>query len=469
MRKTLLSFFLLFPLISLSAQFVDDGFYRVMNYATKRYIYVMDNTGSINMSAMTAEMGAVQLWKGYEKTVSDPASIIYIKKYSERQFDLISQGVGVHSMIGYYVQVYERSDKTYQVYAEGLYLDDDTFNDEEERGYLGTKRKGDARLWHVFKVDTNDNYFGIQPTIVAEGRKFKPFFADFAFSFADSGMKVWTVDSIANGAVVVSEFKSDIFADNTPVIIECTNDNASQNKLNLYKSTGQKPVANLLNGVYFNNPSRLNVSKDCCTEYNPATMRVLGVMSNGKLGYVKSDQKYLKANESYLVVPDGSADEMPVLTVPEYKLYKEQLDKEQQEIYESLSIEYNNVLASLNDLDLFIKNECSDVAYQFADAVDTISMKLKEFPSKLDKSFANYTLVRDSSDFRAELYFFLNFISIIHDKAKEAEEEYIRSSVNSALIDKDDVIFDLIGHRIDKITRPGVYLINGKKVLISKP
>lgn len=469
MRKTLLSFFLLFPLISLSAQFVDDGFYRVMNYATKRYIYVMDNTGSINMSAMTAEMGAVQLWKGYEKTVSDPASIIYIKKYSERQFDLISQGVGLHSMIGYYVQVYERSDKTYQVYAEGLYLDDDTFNDEEERGYLGTKRKGDARLWHVFKVDTNDNYFGIQPTIVAEGRKFKPFFADFAFSFADSGMKVWTVDSIANGAVVVSEFKSDIFADNTPVIIECTNDNASQNKLNLYKSTGQKPVANLLNGVYFNNPSRLNVSKDCCTEYNPATMRVLGVMSNGKLGYVKSDQKYLKANESYLVVPDGSADEMPVLTVSEYKLYKEQLDKEQQEIYESLSIEYNNVLASLNDLDLFIKNECSDVAYQFADAVDTISMKLKEFPSKLDKSFANYTLVRDSSDFRAELYFFLNFISIIHDKAKEAEEEYIRSSVNSALIDKDDVIFDLIGHRIDKITRPGVYLINGKKVLISKP
>ncbi len=469
MRKTLLSLFLLFPLISLSAQFVDDGFYRVMNYATKRYIYVMDNTGSVNMSAMTAEMGAVQLWKGYKKTVSDPASIIYIKKYSDRQYDLISQGVGVHSMIGYYVQVYERSDKTYQVYAEGLYLDDDTFNDEEARGYLGTKRKGDARLWNVFKVDTNDNFFGIKPTVVANGRKFKPFFADFAFSFADSGMRAWVVDSIACGAVIVSELKSEIIADNTPVIIECTNDSASQNKLSLYKSTGEHPVANLLSGVYFNNPSRLNVSKDCCTEYNPATMRVLGIMSDGKLGYVKSDQKYLAANESYLIVPEGSADEMPVLTVGEYKLYKDQLDKAQQEIYESLNIEYNNVMASLNDLDLFIKNECSDVASQFTDAIDTISMKLREFPSMLDKSYANYTLVRDSSDFKDELDFFSYFISVIHDKAKEAEEEFIRSSVKSALIDKDDVIFDLIGHRLNKITRPGVYLINGKKVFISNP
>ncbi len=469
MRKTLLSIFLFFPLLSSSAQFVDDGFYRVMNYATKRYIYVMDNTGSVNMSAMTAEMGAVQLWKGYEKTVSDPASIIYIKKYSERQFDLISQGVSVHSMIGYYVQVYEKSDKTYQVYAEGLYLDDDTFNDEEDRGYLGTKRKGDARLWNVFKVDTNDNYFGIQPTVIAEGRKFKPFFADFAFSFADSGMKVWTVDSIACGAVVVSEFNSDIIADNTPVIIECTNDNASSNKLNLYKSTGKKPVANLLNGVYFNNPSRLNVSKDCCTEYNPATMRVLGVMSNGKLGYVKSDQEYLDANESYLIVPEGSADEMPVLTAGEYKMYKQQLDVERQVLYERLSQEYNNALINLSNLDLFINSECSDVASRFTDAINTISMTLDEFSSTLDKSYANYTLAQDYNDFVDELDQMARLIFDIREQAIEAEEEFIRSSVKSAAFDKNDVIFDLIGHRIDKITRPGVYIVNGKKVLISKP
>lgn len=468
MRKTLLSLFFLLSFLPSSAQFVGDGFYRVMNYATKRYIYVKDNTGSINISAITAEMGAVQLWKGYEKTVSDPASIIYIKKYSGKQYDLISQGVGVHSMIGYYVQVYENSDLTYKVYAEGLYLDDDTFSDDD-RGYLGTKRKGDYRLWNVFPVDTKDNYFGIKPSVVAEGRKFKPFFADFAFSFADSGMKVWTVDSIVNNAVIVSELKSEIIADNTPVIIECTNNNASSNKLNLFKSTGEQPAANMLKGVYFNNPSRSIVSKDCCTEYNPATMRVLGVMSNGKLGYVKSDQKYLEANESYLVVPEGSADEMPVFTADEYELYKQQLENERQQLYESLYLGYNNALSRLSDLDSYIKSECSDVASQFTDAINTLSMTLEEFPIILNESYANYTLAQDYSYLKDKLDNILYLISVTQEQAKEAEEEYIHSSVNSVTIVKDNVILDLTGHRLDKITRPGVYIINGKKVLISKP
>ena len=55
-------------------------------------------------------------------------------------------------------------------------------------------------------------------------------------------------------------------------------------------------------------------------------MRVLGVMSNGKLGYVLSKDtpdsetglQYLAANQSYLPVESGLPDEIPVMTESEY-------------------------------------------------------------------------------------------------------------------------------------------------------
>jgi hypothetical protein len=44
------------------------------------------------------------------------------------------------------------------------------------------------------------------------------------------------------------------------------------------------------------------------------TMRVLGILSDGSLGFVISTAAYLPANKSYLVVPDGSPAEIKVVT-----------------------------------------------------------------------------------------------------------------------------------------------------------
>ena len=47
-------------------------------------------------------------------------------------------------------------------------------------------------------------------------------------------------------------------------------------------------------------------------------MRVLGLTSEGKLGYITADIDYLPANQSYLVVPAGTAKELTIVTEAEY-------------------------------------------------------------------------------------------------------------------------------------------------------
>ena len=98
-------------LVSGHAQYTTDGYYRVSNYATGRYIYVYDNTGSINISTSSADMGAIQLWKDINRTYTDPASILHIKKIRTTEnggemFDITSQGTGIHEIIGYYINIY---------------------------------------------------------------------------------------------------------------------------------------------------------------------------------------------------------------------------------------------------------------------------------------------------------------------------------------------------------------------------
>ena len=56
-------------------------------------------------------------------------------------------------------------------------------------------------------------------------------------------------------------------------------------------------------------------------------MRVLGVMADGRLGYVlskvtpdkKTKKQYLAANQSYLVVGNDFPEEIPIITESEYQ------------------------------------------------------------------------------------------------------------------------------------------------------
>lgn len=300
------------------AQDLESGYYRVSNLKTGRYVYVRDSTGSINIQAATAEMGAIELWNDHSLTLSDPASVIYVEYCGSGSggayYDLKAQGTGVYAIIGYHVFA-AYSSGSYQVYAEGRYLCDNNFGSGPS-GQMGTDRKGDYRRWLVSKIDgSDDEFFGIKPSVNVNGRYFHPFYADFGFSVRD-GMKVWIAKSVDAGAVRMIPFEGDVVPAKTPVVIECSSDNIYQNKLDIVKSEGTINQPNSLKGVFFNNAARKNR-----VAFDGSKMRVLGIMPDGNLGYVLSEvapdetdgKRYLAANQSYLETPAGLPDDIRVL------------------------------------------------------------------------------------------------------------------------------------------------------------
>ena len=298
---------------------LEDGYYRVRNLASSRYIYVYDNTGKINIATTSADMGAIELHKDANRRISDPGSIIYVKyvyeKEGNKKYDLTSQGTGVHQIIGYYVQLYENTDKTYYVYAEGFYLCDSETS-SREFGYLGIGGKGNYRKWEALKLNDTDNYFGLAPTIQLNGKYYQPFYAAFPFTLSE-GMKAYYISKVYPTAAILSEITGTVPA-STPVFIECCSANTEDNKLNLQMQDATAISGNKLKGVYFNNPDRLK-SKDARTAYDASTMRVLAV-KDGKLVYTTdSSLDYLPANQSYLKVPAGTAETLTVMTEEEYK------------------------------------------------------------------------------------------------------------------------------------------------------
>lgn len=323
MRKLLLFFALLTTSMMASAQGLSRGYYRVMNKKTERFVYVYDNTGRVDIATTSAEMGAMQLWKDHERTISDPASVIYVDPQSDGTYDLKSQGTSVHQIINYYVRLYPK-DGAWQLYVTyaGLtkYLADEETTDIA-RGQLGTTNTKDYRQWVASPIDTEQNFFGLNPTIQSNGKYYKPFYADFGISMASSGMKAKYVSEVYKHIAVLKDVDSEIIAGRMPIIVECSSNNPSANKLNLHDKEGAVLNGNLMKGVYFNNDRRPK-SKDARTKVDPTTMRVLGLLQDGSLGFIVPTEEYLSANESYLVVPAGTPQELVLMTETELAEFK---------------------------------------------------------------------------------------------------------------------------------------------------
>ncbi len=285
--------------------FVDNGYYRVHNFATQRYIYVTDNKDYYDMARDEEDFQAIQLWKNVEKTIYDPASVIYIQQVgssTSTTFDLMAQGTGVHSLTGYFVNVKKLPNSTYEVSATKTvgstsvtkYLYDGKSSSTAQQGTLGTTGKDDTyRRWIVDKIDTNHavNYFGIKPTIELNGVYYQPFFADFPFRTVSPGMHIYIITEVAGDIALLQEIEGDIPA-NTPVIIECASAEPSDNRIELLLSTSSTVSGNKLRGVYFCNGKRPKGSTDAYTKFDAATMRVFTV-TDGKLVLSNEDESRL--------------------------------------------------------------------------------------------------------------------------------------------------------------------------------
>ena len=311
--------------LSANAQLNGDGYYRAQSSEQGRYIRIIDNRGSVNLQTTDADMEALRTRAGFENVVSDPATIIYIKKMN-KGYDFQSQGTGSYQIISYEVLLDDMGDNKYWCFASksGMtkYLADQLIDyemlpwldDEEKEEYLNHGRlvtniapdyEGGKYLdWNILPVkDAEGFYFGLQPNVSASDGYYQTFYAAFPFTFLSEGMSAWYVSKVneATGKVIIKEVTGGV-PTSTPVIIKCASQNAASNKLNVGASTSGTADGNLLTGVYFCNPDA-GPKHTNVVAYDANTMRVLGTVADGSLAFVKDNNlKYIPANTAYITV-----------------------------------------------------------------------------------------------------------------------------------------------------------------------
>lgn len=323
-----------FPVL---AELNGDGFYRVCNAVTKRYAYLTDNRGSYDVATTSADVNALQLYSGFDKASSDPASVFNIVKIAGAKYDynVGGQGTSLYDFLGTYLKIMSGKSydgkQAYYAYASmsgfTKYLGDLRDNDSEE-GFPSVDAKGENRLWYIDEVSSSDddNYFGIAPTVTAGGKYYQPFFAGFPYSASSDGVKFYSVAKVdATFGIVVLREMQGVIAAGTPVIAECANQHPSDNRLNIGVADSYADNSgNRLAGVYFDNTTTTHYNR---TPYNAQTMRCL-TSRNGKLVFAKADYDYLPRNQAYLNLSgaETAIDTFEVMTEKEYDVYVENLN-----------------------------------------------------------------------------------------------------------------------------------------------
>lgn len=340
MKRFLLYVFLGLTSLSINAELNGDGYYRVKNAVTKRHAYLLDNKASKNVGASTVDVTAIELYLDEERPFSDPATVIYLTNVpsssSQSFYDIAGQGTSLYTMLSMYMKVIKgkvyEGEQAYYAYGskDGLtkYLGDRNASLSDYDGFASVDVSGDRRLWYINPVDANSdkNYFGVSPTVSVNGKHYQPFFAGFPFSFNSQGMKAYVITQIdgKHGIVVYKEVKGTI-PSGTPVIIECSNDKASSNRLNIGPSGDAANVSgNLLKGVYFDNPDKIHFNRK---GYNKTTMRSLAA-KDGKLVFTVGNYDYVPRNQAYLQLTDASqynTADYVLMTQEEYETYLKNL------------------------------------------------------------------------------------------------------------------------------------------------
>lgn len=350
MRKTLLFTLLLTFTIASHAQLNGDGFYRVQNVTTGRYVRITDNRGSLNIQAATADLGAIRTVRDFNNVVSDPGTIIYIKKVgvgtdNTPRYDLKAQGTGVYEIIGHYGQIKEtRKGGTYHAFAtaygQTAYVADEYYlvdGEFEENGVIDPKETK-TREWWIHPMNQEEGkYFGIMPECGSGTSYYSTIYADFPFSFHSEGMKAYYVCAVDSqyGIAVWKEVTGDIPA-SMPVIIACSTNNPATNRLDIHTSKVKAASDNLLRGVYFDLEKGPHANR---TSYDAKTMRVLGQLADGSIGFKKSDIDYIPANKAYLPVPANAPDELKIMTISEYEAFLAAIEENRRD---TVTVRVNN-------------------------------------------------------------------------------------------------------------------------------
>ena len=320
MKKLILSLLLLSPL-ALYAQLNGSGYYRIQNYKTERYFVMVDDSAWLITTASTQDIntGAFKLVKPFDEYVAtNPASICYLTKYSNYQYNISGQGLDLYARVKSYLEFRQRSNGTYTIGGTGSaagitltkYLTDSSWRGDSAPVKTAEGNLDDYAYWWIRPI--NDKYyFGFKPDIKAsldggDSLYYAPFYASFSF-IMNSNVKAYYISEVRDCYALIHDFVYTIPGE-TPVIVECNSDVATDNKVSLALSTATAP-GNKLKGVYFCNDVEAYTEHRNVTAYNSNTMRILGRTDDGRLAFVKSSSLvYIPANTCYLQVPAGSPD-----------------------------------------------------------------------------------------------------------------------------------------------------------------
>ena len=292
-----------------------NGYYRVQNVKTDRYISIQDNNPknyNINLSTQKVSMAGIRTIKPFGQVSTMPSTIIYLRNQSGNQYDLECQGTSIHEITGnrIFATLEVQSDGSYKAYGKysgfTLYISD--ASESGDNKYLKNSSSA-TQNWWAKPVNTSDNYLGIVPDVEAGGKYYGTIYASFPFKLASSGMKAYYVSEASGSGFTMVEI-TDAVPAATPVIIECTSKDAASNMIEpVDKDVASLYSVNKLAGVYCD---MVTASRYNAKIYDSTTQRVIGT-SGGKLAFVTAsssdltDGSYLRANKAYLEVPSGTS------------------------------------------------------------------------------------------------------------------------------------------------------------------
>ena len=339
MKKFLLYLLALLPL-STFAQ-LSAGYYRVQNVETNRYMSIVDTraefkTGASYAGYVYADLDAIYMDNDFDgSVVCNPASICYIEPVSSDFLNLSGQGLDLYAMAHRYLNYMQIPGGTYWLYAQesgaSRYLIDNTSHGTYFHPAVGDDNiTANNKKWNILEVTQDDTQcFGVKPEqqVTADGSYWTTLYAGFPCQPSDAAMKAYYVSKVDNtfGLAVISALPNNVITSEVPVLIRCTGATPKANKMTLLNpNTTGVPSNNLLVGNYYCNDQQ-NSSDEKerghhnVTDYNASTMRMLGLTTDGKLAFVKSDIKYLPANKAYLKVSGTAPDVFRVVTEEEYQ------------------------------------------------------------------------------------------------------------------------------------------------------
>ena len=310
-----------------TAQLSGNGFYRVQNNASHRYITINDDIiGQVNKSSTTADLSNIVTWRGFDYVKSNPASIIYIESVSGK-YNLSAQGTSVYKIAGgrAYVDIKDKGDGTYSfsVSYSGaqVYLYDDT-KSNDKGGVRQSSSNQDYRYWKLLPINTSDNYLGLQPTVQVGDSYYGTLYADYAFKRVSDGIKIYYINAEDEGRCRLKEITSEVIPAATPIIFKCSSNDPAQNMVMPVTDEAEKPTDNYLAGTYF--ASTTNKHKEF-VEYDDATMHVLGVGADGQLSFVTAkstdlvnDGQHIPMNTCWLRLFNNLTGEFTVLDESQY-------------------------------------------------------------------------------------------------------------------------------------------------------